>query len=149
MKTLPFACALEMIHTYSLIHDDLPCMDNDDLRRGRPTCHKAFDEATAVLAGDGLLTAAFETPRRQGCSGGDHRALYSYSGRKRGHERHDRRSGHYQHAATIEHKQAMMNGVFSSGCSISVGMQAWRASSLASIRNFTADRPQRICSRVR
>ena len=60
-KALPFACALEMIHTYSLIHDDLPCMDNDDLRRGRPTCHKAFGEATAVLAGDGLLTAAFET----------------------------------------------------------------------------------------
>ena len=60
-KALPFACALEMIHTYSLIHDDLPCMDNDDLRRGRPTCHRAFDEATAVLAGDGLLTAAFET----------------------------------------------------------------------------------------
>jgi geranylgeranyl diphosphate synthase type II len=59
-KALPFACALEMIHTYSLIHDDLPCMDNDDLRRGRPTCHKAFDEATAVLAGDGLLTRAFE-----------------------------------------------------------------------------------------
>ena len=58
---LPFACGVEMIHTYSLIHDDLPCMDNDDLRRGRPTCHKAFDEATAVLAGDGLLTAAFET----------------------------------------------------------------------------------------
>ena len=50
-----------MSDTYSLIHDDLPCMDNDDLRRGRPTCHKAFDEATAVLAGDGLLTAAFET----------------------------------------------------------------------------------------
>ena len=60
-NALPFACALEMIHPYSLIHDDLPCMDNDDLRRGRPTCHKAFDEATAVLAGDGLLTAAFET----------------------------------------------------------------------------------------
>ena len=60
-KAMPFACALEMIHTYSLIHDDLPCMDNDDLRRGRPTCHKAFDEAMAVLAGDGLLTAAFET----------------------------------------------------------------------------------------
>ena len=58
---LPVACAVEMVHTYSLIHDDLPCMDNDDLRRGRPTCHKAFDEATAVLAGDGLLTAAFET----------------------------------------------------------------------------------------
>ena len=58
---LPFACAVEMLHTYSLVHDDLPCMDNDDLRRGKPTVHKAFDEATAVLAGDALLTAAFET----------------------------------------------------------------------------------------
>jgi geranylgeranyl diphosphate synthase type II len=58
--TLPAACALEMIHTYSLIHDDLPAMDDDDLRRGRATCHKAFDEATAILAGDGLLTLAFE-----------------------------------------------------------------------------------------
>jgi geranylgeranyl diphosphate synthase, type II len=57
---LPFACALEMIHTYSLIHDDLPCMDDDDLRRGRPTCHKAFGEAWAVLAGDALLNRAFE-----------------------------------------------------------------------------------------
>ncbi len=56
---LPFAAALEMIHTYSLIHDDLPAMDNDDLRRGRPTCHKAFGEATAILAGDALLTRAF------------------------------------------------------------------------------------------
>ncbi len=56
---LPAACALEMIHTYSLIHDDLPAMDNDDLRRGKPTCHVAFDEATAVLAGDALLTLAF------------------------------------------------------------------------------------------
>lgn len=60
-KALPFACAVEMLHTYSLIHDDLPCMDNDDLRRGRPTNHKVFGEATAVLAGDGLLNAAFET----------------------------------------------------------------------------------------
>lgn len=60
-SVLPFACALEMIHTYSLIHDDLPCMDDDDLRRGRPTNHKVYGEATAVLAGDGLLTAAFET----------------------------------------------------------------------------------------
>jgi len=58
---LPFAGAIEMIHTYSLIHDDLPCMDDDDLRRGRPTNHKVFGEANAVLAGDGLLTAAFET----------------------------------------------------------------------------------------
>jgi geranylgeranyl diphosphate synthase type II len=58
---MPAACAVEMIHAYSLIHDDLPAMDDDDLRRGRPTCHKAFDEATAILAGDGLLTLAFET----------------------------------------------------------------------------------------
>ncbi|MCF8068756.1 MAG: polyprenyl synthetase family protein [Desulfobacterales bacterium] len=54
------ACALEMIHTYSLIHDDLPAMDNDDVRRGKPTCHKAFNDATAILAGDALLTTAFE-----------------------------------------------------------------------------------------
>ena len=59
-KAMPFACAVEMIHTYSLIHDDLPCMDNDDMRRGKPSCHKAFGEATALLAGDALLTKAFE-----------------------------------------------------------------------------------------
>lgn len=58
-RALPAAVAIECIHTYSLIHDDLPCMDNDDLRRGRPTAHKAFDEATALLAGDALLTHAF------------------------------------------------------------------------------------------
>jgi geranylgeranyl pyrophosphate synthase len=58
-RALPAAVALECVHTYSLIHDDLPCMDNDDLRRGRPTAHKAFDEATALLAGDALLTHAF------------------------------------------------------------------------------------------
>ena len=57
---LPFACALEMIHTYSLIHDDLPAMDNDDLRRGKPTNHKVFGENIAILAGDGLLNAAAE-----------------------------------------------------------------------------------------
>ena len=56
---LPACCAIEMIHTYSLIHDDLPAMDNDDLRRGLPTCHKKFSEATAILAGDALLTQAF------------------------------------------------------------------------------------------
>lgn len=56
---LPFACGIEMIQTYSLIHDDLPCMDDDDMRRGKPSCHKQFDEATALLAGDGLLTLAF------------------------------------------------------------------------------------------
>lgn len=59
-QSFPVASALEMLHTYSLIHDDLPAMDNDDLRRGKPTCHKQFGEATAILAGDGLLTYAFE-----------------------------------------------------------------------------------------
>ena len=61
---LPVACAFEFIHTYSLIHDDLPALDNDDLRRGRPTCHKQFGEAMAILAGDGLLTRAFEVLAR-------------------------------------------------------------------------------------
>lgn len=61
---LPVALALECIHTYSLVHDDLPCMDNDDLRRGHPTCHKQFDEATALLAGDSLLTLAFQLVAR-------------------------------------------------------------------------------------
>src|SRR5438876_6458489 len=59
--------ALEMLHTYSLIHDDLPALDNDDLRRGRPTCHKVFGEAIAILAGDGLQTQAYETLARLGC----------------------------------------------------------------------------------
>ncbi|MBR4173305.1 MAG: polyprenyl synthetase family protein [Clostridia bacterium] len=59
-RVIPFACAMEMIHTYSLIHDDLPAMDNDDLRRGKPTNHKVFGEAEAILAGDALLTKAFE-----------------------------------------------------------------------------------------
>lgn len=59
------AAAIEMVHTYSLVHDDLPAMDDDDLRRGRPTCHKAFDEATAILAGDALLTLAFEVLAKQ------------------------------------------------------------------------------------
>jgi geranylgeranyl diphosphate synthase type II len=63
-RALPAACAIEMIHTYSLIHDDLPAMDNDDFRRGRPTNHKKFGEATAILAGDALLTLAFEVLAR-------------------------------------------------------------------------------------
>jgi geranylgeranyl diphosphate synthase type II len=62
---LPAACAIEMVHSYSLIHDDLPAMDNDDLRRGRSTCHQTFDEATAILAGDSLLTLAFEVAARE------------------------------------------------------------------------------------
>lgn len=57
---LPIACAVELVHTYSLIHDDLPCMDDDDMRRGQPSCHVKFSESTALLAGDGLLTMAFE-----------------------------------------------------------------------------------------
>ena len=63
-----YACALEFIHTYSLIHDDLPCMDNDDLRRGKPTNHKVYGDALAVLAGDGLLTYAFETVLKSPCN---------------------------------------------------------------------------------
>ena len=59
-EAIPYACAIEYIHTYSLIHDDLPAMDNDDLRRGLPTNHKVYGEAIAILAGDGLLTTAFE-----------------------------------------------------------------------------------------
>jgi len=65
-RAMPFACALEMIHNYSLIHDDLPAMDDDDFRRGKPTCHKMFGEATAILAGDALLTEAFGLMARAG-----------------------------------------------------------------------------------
>ena len=64
------ACTLELIHTYSLIHDDLPAMDNDDLRRGRPTCHKVFGEAMAILAGDALLTLAFQVLAQMECDAG-------------------------------------------------------------------------------
>src|SRR5438552_2591836 len=63
-NALPLACAMECIHTYSLVHDDLPSMDNDDFRRGRPTCHKVFGDGIAVLAGDALLTIAFEIVSR-------------------------------------------------------------------------------------
>ena len=72
---LPFACALEMIHTYSLIHDDLPAMDNDDLRRGKPTNHKVFGEDLAILAGDGLLNAAEELMARSALNMGDPRGI--------------------------------------------------------------------------
>jgi len=66
---LPFACAIEMIHAYSLIHDDLPCMDDDDMRRGKPSSHIAFSAATALLAGDALLTLAFELMSKAGADG--------------------------------------------------------------------------------
>ena len=72
-SALDVACALEMIHTYSLIHDDLPALDNDDFRRGVPTCHKAFGEAIAILAGDALLTLAFEVLARNGPAEPDRR----------------------------------------------------------------------------
>lgn len=62
---LPFAAAIEMIHSYSLVHDDLPCMDNDDMRRGKPSCHKKYGETNALLAGDALLTLAFETALKE------------------------------------------------------------------------------------
>ncbi len=74
-KALPFACAIEMIHTYSLIHDDLPAMDNDDLRRGKPTNHKVFGEDLAILAGDGLLNAAAELMARTALSMADTRGI--------------------------------------------------------------------------
>ena len=86
--------ALEMLHTYSLIHDDLPALDNDDLRRGRPTCHKAFGEAIAILAGDALQTHAYEVLAKTAmpCRGAsrDHRRNRSCH---RNHRRHDRRPG--------------------------------------------------------
>src|ERR1700680_29651 len=63
-NAMPLACGMECIHTYSLVHDDLPSMDNDDFRRGRATCHKVFGDGIAILAGDGLLTIAFETVSR-------------------------------------------------------------------------------------
>lgn len=66
---LPYACAIEMIHTYSMIHDDLPCMDNDDLRRGKPTNHKVYGEAMALLAGDALLNGAYEILLEQAIKG--------------------------------------------------------------------------------
>ena len=74
-KALPFACALEMIHTYSLIHDDLPGMDNDDLRRGKPTNHKVYGEGLAILAGDGLLNSAMEIALKAALQSGDFREV--------------------------------------------------------------------------
>jgi geranylgeranyl diphosphate synthase, type II len=72
---LPVACALEFIHTYSLIHDDLPALDNDDLRRGKPTCHKKFGDAIAILAGDALLTLALHSRRSPMLLSSRHAAL--------------------------------------------------------------------------
>ena len=106
---LDFACAVEMIHAYSLAHDDLPAMDNDDLRRGRPTCHKAYSEAMAILAGDGLLSFAVEVMVRQGDGSsvtGCDKLLSSASG--------DRRTVPLSHAAKALYriiKGAGINGM--------------------------------------
>ena len=106
------ACVLELIHTYSLIHDDLPALDNDDLRRGRPTCHKVFGDAMAILAGDALLTLAFEvlreTPRHR-CRSADRarpRACYRFRNRRgddwRSGERYRGREASFQrHSCSI------------------------------------------------
>ncbi len=80
---LPYACAVELIHNYSLVHDDLPAMDNDDLRRGRPSCHKAFGEGLALLAGDGLLSLAFEVIAGRPRLGGTRKGKTGPSGRSR------------------------------------------------------------------
>ena len=85
----PCAAAIEMIHTYSLIHDDLPAMDDDTLRRGRKTCHIAFDEATAILAGDGLLTDAFSIVLRCACTDAQKVKLVSPAQRIQRQRRHD------------------------------------------------------------
>jgi geranylgeranyl diphosphate synthase type II len=79
-EALPAACAIELVHTYSLIHDDLPSMDDDDYRRGRPACHKAFGEATAILAGDALLTLAFNVIAAQMRGSVASRAVLALSG---------------------------------------------------------------------
>ena len=88
-RVLPLAAALELIHTYSLIHDDLPAMDDDDLRRGRPTCHRAFGEDVAILAGDGLYAEAFHHL----LSRSRRRARARAGGRRRARRRHRRRAG--------------------------------------------------------
>ena len=91
---LPVACAMEFIHTYSLIHDDLPALDNDDLRRGQPTCHSKFGYATAIGAGFALLTGAFETVAGAPRGAGAARGADSGDRRRRGHaRRHGRRPG--------------------------------------------------------
>ena len=93
---MPLACAMECIHTYSLIHDDLPSMDNDDFRRGRPTCHKVFGDGIAVLAGDALLTIAFEIAawrnRRAATTAADHRRDRRRRRQPQAHRRPGRRS---------------------------------------------------------
>lgn len=91
-RALPLACAVEMMHTYSLIHDDLPCMDNDDLRRGRPTNHNVFGECTATLAGDALQAAAFQTVLVSSVAGRGRSRCRSGAGPRGGGRGHVRRT---------------------------------------------------------
>ena len=90
---LPAACAVEMVHAYSLVHDDLPAMDDDDLRRGRPTCHKVFGEAVAILVGDALLARAFEVLATRNPAAGGRRALLCRAGPRGGRDGARGRSG--------------------------------------------------------
>ena len=118
---LRLGCALELIHTYSLIHDDLPALDNDDLRRGKPTCHKAFGEATAILAGDALLTLAFEI---LSCPGGATEArrlrmiheiahaIGTRAGMVGGQMVDLETAGHKTDAATLEYIHSAKTGAF-------------------------------------
>ena len=92
---MPLAAALELIHTYSLIHDDLPAMDDDDMRRGRPTCHVKYGEDVAILAGDGLYAEAFRLVlHEQQGDPADILAAVSRAGRRHGRQRHGRRPVH-------------------------------------------------------
>lgn len=116
---LRLGAALELIHTYSLIHDDLPALDNDDLRRGKPTCHKAFGEATAILAGDALLTLAFETvasgspaERRLGIVHELAHAIGTRGGMVGGQVVDLEAAGHTATAATVEYIHSAKTGAF-------------------------------------
>jgi len=118
---LRLGCALELIHTYSLIHDDLPALDNDDLRRGKPTCHKAFGEATAILAGDALLTLAFETLSCPGAATEARRlrvvheiahAIGTRAGMVSGQVVDLETAGHMTNASTLEYIHSAKTGAF-------------------------------------
>jgi geranylgeranyl diphosphate synthase type II len=117
---LRLGCALEMIHTYSLIHDDLPALDNDDLRRGKPTCHRVFGEATAILAGDALLTLAFEV-MSEAAGSSEHRmrvihelahAIGTIGGMVGGQVVDLETAGHAASASTLEYIHSAKTGAF-------------------------------------
>ena len=110
---LAAACAIELIHTFSLVHDDLPAMDNDDLRRGRPTVHKAFDEWTAILAGDALLTLAFRLLAEPSNTIQSGMERIASSANSRGDDRiHDRPRARYTMVSAKRMKPVQQIGVF-------------------------------------